>query len=118
MYKIGEFAKICNLSVKTLRFYADERLLVPRKIDIYTGYRYYDDANIDDVKKIIELKNMGFSLEEIRIQINSADKDSISRMLDKKHRELIAEKNDLEEKIKRISDFKENIIECEEKRDV
>ena len=40
MYKIGELSKLCNMSVKALRYYDSEGLLVPDRIDKFTGYRY------------------------------------------------------------------------------
>jgi hypothetical protein len=44
MFTIGEFSKITGLSVKTLRFYHEEGLLVPTAIDDQSGYRYYDGS--------------------------------------------------------------------------
>lgn len=65
MYKIGEFAEITNLSVKTLRYYNEIGLLLPEEVDIYSGYRYYGNRNIEEVKIIKELKEAGFTLDEI-----------------------------------------------------
>ena len=39
--KIGEFSKLCRVSVKTLRHYEEMGLLVPDETDEWTGYRYY-----------------------------------------------------------------------------
>jgi DNA-binding transcriptional MerR regulator len=44
MFTIGEFSKVTGLSVKTLRFYHEEGLLVPTSVDDATGYRYYDGS--------------------------------------------------------------------------
>ena len=46
MFTIGEFSKITGLTVKTLRFYHEEQLLVPSFVDPQTGYRYYDVEGI------------------------------------------------------------------------
>lgn len=40
-YQIGEVSKLCNISIKTLRYYDEIELLIPEKIDTYSGYRYY-----------------------------------------------------------------------------
>lgn len=64
MYKIGEFADITGLSIRTLRYYDNIGLLVP-EIDVFTGYRKYTDQNFEEVKYIKILKFLGYSLEEI-----------------------------------------------------
>jgi DNA-binding transcriptional MerR regulator len=65
MYSIGEFSRITGLTVKTLRFYADERLLLPAFIDPDTGYRYYDDARIETARVIVALRQLEFSVKQI-----------------------------------------------------
>ena len=65
MLKIGDLAKLFNVSVKTIRFYEKKGLLNPAEIDVYTGYRYYDENNIKRLSEIIYLKKLGFSLKEI-----------------------------------------------------
>lgn len=66
MYKIGEFSKLCQISVKTLRYYADTGLLKPQYQDIFTGYRYYSAGQLQEAVRIQALKELGFSLDEIR----------------------------------------------------
>ena len=41
MLKIGDFAKLSRMSVKTLRYYDEMGLLKPAQVDRFTGYRYY-----------------------------------------------------------------------------
>ena len=65
LYKIGEFSKIVNLPIKTLRYYYEYGLLKPSYVDEFTGYRYYNEANISECKLIILLKSLYFTLEEI-----------------------------------------------------
>ena len=67
MLKIGEFAKLFDVSIKTIRFYEEKNLLKPTYIDEFSGYRYYDENNIEVMKNILYLKDLGFSLEEIII---------------------------------------------------
>lgn len=66
MLKIGEFANIFNISIKTVRFYEEKGLFKPFYIDKYSGYRYYDEKNIEEMSKILYLKDLDFSLEEIK----------------------------------------------------
>ncbi len=51
MYSIGKFSEICNIPVKTLRYYSDIGLLKPSYIDPVTNYRYYDYDKIQTMKK-------------------------------------------------------------------
>ncbi|MFZ5517908.1 MAG: MerR family transcriptional regulator [Candidatus Zhuqueibacterota bacterium] len=66
MYSIGEFSKITSLTVKSLRLYHDKGLLVPARVDDFTGYRYYDNANYETARSIKMLKDFDFSLAEIK----------------------------------------------------
>jgi DNA-binding transcriptional MerR regulator len=65
LYRIGEFAQFCGLSVKTLRYYDEIGLLKPVKVDEFTGYRYYSASQLDDVELIKMFKSCSFSLDEI-----------------------------------------------------
>lgn len=65
-FKIGEFSKLNMVTIKTLRHYEEIGLLVPDEIDQWTGYRYYRVDQLNKMNKIIFLKKLGFSLEEIR----------------------------------------------------
>jgi DNA-binding transcriptional MerR regulator/effector-binding domain-containing protein len=64
-FKIGEFSKLCQVTVKTLRHYESVGLLSPAEIDEWTGYRYYDTSQLRRMSNILYLKRLGFSLEEI-----------------------------------------------------
>ena len=66
LFKIGEFSKMSGFSVKTLRYYDDIDLFKPIEVDLFTGYRYYKEEQLKDLKLIETLKNIGFSLEEIK----------------------------------------------------
>lgn len=67
--KIGEFADLTGLSVKTLRFYADEGLLPPARVDPASGYRFYDVAQVGDAARILNLREAGVSLADIRLLV-------------------------------------------------
>lgn len=87
MYKIGELSKLCKIPVKTLRFYDSEGLLPPDHIDEMTGYRYYSAVKLSDCYRIIALKELGFSLREIK-ELFSLPKDNFSAFLKGKEEEL------------------------------
>ena len=76
MYTIGEFSRITNLTVKTLRFYHERGLLTPASIDSKSGYRYYDNTNLETANIITTLRNFEFSLDEIELILNECNHDS------------------------------------------
>lgn len=65
-FKIGEFSKLCSVTVKTLRHYQKIGLLLPHEVDKWTKYRYYDVTQLSQMVRIRKLKELGLSLEEIR----------------------------------------------------
>ena len=65
LISIGNFSKICSVSVKTLRYYDKIGLVKPAMVDNITGYRYYDEEQLDRVLTLNRLKRYGFSLAEI-----------------------------------------------------
>ncbi len=65
MYTSGEFAKMANVSIRTIRYYDKQNLLKPSKIND-SGYRLYSDLDFVKLQKILSLKYLGFSLDEIR----------------------------------------------------
>ena len=71
MYKIGEFAKKINSSIRTLRFYDEIGILKPNTTDNFTSYRYYNEDNISEYHAIKILKDVGFTLEEIKEHRNN-----------------------------------------------
>ena len=66
LFFIGEIAAVCSVSVDTLRFYETKALIKPAHIDTESGYRYYSRENLLRLRAILKLKEVGFSLSEIR----------------------------------------------------
>lgn len=81
MLQIGEFSKICQVSVKTLHHYDRIGLLTPAEVDCDTGYRYYRTEQIDVMNYIQRLKRYGFSLEEIQQLITVSDNRKLAGAL-------------------------------------
>ena len=55
-YTIGEFSRKCGLSIDTLRYYEKEGLLIPKYVDKFNGYRYYESNQLLEISRIISLK--------------------------------------------------------------
>ena len=50
--KIGEFSRLMQITVKTLRHYEQKELLIPKEVDEWTGYRYYS------IDQMLEMSNI------------------------------------------------------------
>jgi DNA-binding transcriptional MerR regulator len=82
MFRIGEFSQITRVTVDTLRYYDAIGLLKPAKVDPFTGYRYYSAKQLMSLNRILALKEIGFSLEEIaRILQEKLSNDELRGML-------------------------------------
>jgi DNA-binding transcriptional MerR regulator len=66
MIKIGDFARLSQVSVVTLRHYDEIGLFKPNNVDHVTGYRYYTTGQLARLNRILALKDLGFSLEQIQ----------------------------------------------------
>jgi DNA-binding transcriptional MerR regulator/predicted transcriptional regulator YdeE len=79
MFSIGEFSKLTQLTVKTLRFYHEEGVLIPAFVDPDTGYRYYHPSHIEMARAITYLRSLEFSLSDIKELLHhQADEDLLN----------------------------------------
>ncbi len=105
-YQIGEFSLITRLSVKTLRFYQERGILSPSRTDPMTGYRYYDEAAAARAHAVRELKELGFSLDDIKDILSLCGEDEeIIPFLQKQREELTKKIKEFRAMEKRIADF-------------
>ena len=70
MIRIGEFSKLVRVPVATLRYYDQLGLLKPVEVDRSTGYRYYSAGQLPRLHRILALKGLGFSLEQIGLVLD------------------------------------------------
>ena len=115
MLQIGEFSRICQVSVKTLHHYDKIGLLVPAEVDQVTGYRYYQAELIDTMNYIQRLKRYGFTLEEIQQIITLSDEKEISRLLRQQRDKL---KREQQEKATILNELQTHISIFERTGDV
>lgn len=89
MFKIGAFSQLTGVTIKTLRYYDRVGLLKPAKVDPFTGYRYYTAAQIDRLNRILALKDLGLSLDEVaRVLLENPSASEIRGMLRLKRAQL------------------------------
>ncbi len=117
MFRIGIFSKMNRVTIKTLRYYDQIGLLKPTRVDEWTNYRYYSAKNITQLHRIIALKQIGFSIKEIKeiLNKNLSSKDLI-KFLEKKKNETETLSLEIKEKANRIDSYlnvlkQENIME-------
>lgn len=65
MFKIGDFSRLAQVTVKALRHYDRLDLLRPEQIDPDSGYRFYTAAQLPRLYQILALKDLGFSLQQV-----------------------------------------------------
>ncbi len=65
MFRIGEFSRLSRVSVKMLRHYDAIGLLPAAWVDPQTDYRYYSADQLPRLNRVLALKELGFSLEQI-----------------------------------------------------
>ncbi|WP_369266307.1 MerR family transcriptional regulator [Streptomyces harbinensis] len=65
MFSIGDFARYGGVSVRMLRHYDALGLLVPAHTDAYSGYRWYEAGQLARLNRIVALKGLGFSLQQV-----------------------------------------------------
>ncbi len=93
MFSIGEFARHGRVSVRMLRHYDAVGLLRPAHVDRLTGYRSYQADQLSRLNRIVALKNLGFTLQQVQSILD--DKISVAEL----HGMLRLRKAELQERI-------------------
>jgi DNA-binding transcriptional MerR regulator len=88
MFRIGEFSKLTQVSIRMLRYYDETGLLKPAKIDRFTSYRLYSSEQISDLNKIVFLRDLGFNVSEIAVALDKWDDTFITAQLEAKRFEI------------------------------
>lgn len=89
MFKIGDFAVMAQVPASQLRYYDEIGLLKPAHTDCQNGYRYYQIEQLADLNRIIALKNLGLSLDEVRRMLeNHISNSDIRALLEAKRTEI------------------------------
>ena len=110
MFKIGEFSKLTQVSVRMLRYYDETGLLKPAVIDQWTGYRMYSAEQIPVLNKILYLRDSGFQVAEIAAALHTESDAAMLEYLDLKYDEIIGNIQAEQDKLKRIELAKSELL--------
>lgn len=104
LLQIGEYARLTDLPVRTVRYYGDLGLLPPASVDPNTGYRRYRVDQIERARRLVALKATGLTLDEIRLVLDDRlTLDQFRSLLEAKVAELAAESWRLDEQLRRAN---------------
>jgi DNA-binding transcriptional MerR regulator len=115
MLRIGEFSWLSQVTVRTLRYYDEIGLLSPARVDSSTDYRYYTLEQLPRLHRILALKDLGLSLEQVR-QVLDADlpPEELRGMLRLKRAELADQMQEVQARLQRV-EARLRLIEMEGK---
>ena len=102
MFKIGEFSKLTQVSIRMLRYYDENNLLKPAQTDPFTGYRLYSVEQIPRLQKIIFLRDVGYTVAEIGAALKNWSGDFMADQLKSKQIEVQQLLEQEQEKLSRI----------------
>ena len=90
MYLIGDFARLARISVRMLRHYDDIGLLRPAHVDRATGYRWYSADQLPTIRRVVEYRGLGFSLDHIT-RLFGADRAEQRALLVERYQQVTVE---------------------------
>ena len=113
MLKIGEFSRLSQVTIKTLHHYDELGLIKPAHIDPVTSYRFYEVEQLPRIHRIMALKEMGLSLEQIGLMLEKElPTDEIRGMLHFKQAEIQQEMREAHRQLSMV-EFRLRMIEAE-----
>ncbi|MCX7772529.1 MAG: MerR family transcriptional regulator [Clostridia bacterium] len=110
MFKIGDFSKLTQVSVRMLRYYDEQGLLKPTTVDSFTGYRFYSASQISRLHRIMALRDMGFLTVEIASILDEGLPDNaVKDRLQLKIKEIGEAIVHQKEKLRRLESFVQSL---------
>lgn len=110
MFKIGEFSKLTQVSIRMLRYYDEMGLLKPSQIDPWTGYRMYSVEQIPVLNKIVYLRDSGFNVAEIAVALTNEEEQQLIEQLNAKYTQIENTILEEKEKLKKIELAKKELV--------
>ena len=102
-YQIKKFAKLTDVSVRTLHYYDETGLLKPAFVDEQNGYRFYDENSLERMQQILFYRELDFPLKDILKILSSPDYDR-KKALEAQKELMILKKNRIEKLISALDD--------------
>jgi DNA-binding transcriptional MerR regulator len=104
MFKIGDFSKLTQVSIRMLRHYDELNLLKPARIDESNGYRFYAAEQLSRLNRILALQDLGFSLKQIAALLDrDIPSEQLRGMLLQKQAELADHVQAEQERLTRVA---------------
>jgi len=91
LFSIGEFSRATGLTIKALRFYHEEGLLVPAQIDAATGYRYYAPRQVETARTVMQLRELQIPVKDIQRVLASRNDDEVLLQVLERQRQALEE---------------------------
>ncbi len=103
MIRIGDFARLSQVTIATLHHYDELGLLKPSSVDKFSGYRYYSVAQLPRLNRILALKDLGFSLDQIEVVLaGNLTADQLRAMLATRRAEVEQQVSEVQGRLRRI----------------
>lgn len=104
MFRIGEFSKLTQVSIRMLRYYDEAGLLKAAEVDKWTGHRIYCVTQIPRLNKILYLRDSGFNVSEIALALEMDD-CLLLKTLEQKRLEIEQTIQNEQEKLQAIPEY-------------
>ncbi len=109
MFKIKKVSELTGLTIRTLQYYDEIGLLVPARDN--NGHRMYSTDNLIKINEIILLKNTGLALENIFVQLNDRENQSLENSLIRQETLLKEQLSDIQDQLQQIRKLIKNYDE-------
>jgi DNA-binding transcriptional MerR regulator len=105
MFSIGEFSRIAGMTVKALRFYHEQGLLVPAVVNPQSGYRYYSEAQVETARAITFFRGLEFSIADIKQLLEQQGDEQILSLMERQRDSLQTRIGQLRKSVRSLDSF-------------
>lgn len=121
LFRIGDMARLFNLSAGSIRHYERLKMLTPEYIDEKTGYRYYSPKQFEIFNAIRYLRTLDMPLEEIKDFLNNKDVETIEekllhqkKVVAEKQKELLRIEKKIDNRLRQLKEARNCIFDTPE----